>query len=302
MLQAGEVDVISISPDQAEPLEAAGLELRTVPQSNEIGLIFPAIWRDAARGKPTANAKVRQALSLAINRQEIIDSVLAGKATLKTTPYNTLPATSDIDEAAFGEWATENNAYDPERARALLAEAGYPNGFDGIQFFTFPRPGTPALPQIAEIVAAQWAEVGVNVQLVPTDYSSYRPHFVNVDPQDAYNAGDANLWGTAPRFGVFGAFTSYVQYENGSAQPARDPELDAMIARASRTMDDNERKSLVTEAYKRFLEQWVVIPIAVADTIYAVNPDTVGEWETTAGYPFLNRTWETIKAPAAQNQ
>jgi len=302
MLQAGEVDVISISPDQAEPLEAAGLELRTVPQSNEIGLIFPAIWRDAARGKPTANAKVRQALSLAINRQEIIDSVLAGKATLKTTPYNTLPATSDIDEAAFGEWATENNAYDPERARALLAEAGYPNGFDGIQFFTFPRPGTPALPQIAEIVAAQWAEVGVNVQLVPTDYSSYRPHFVNVDPQDAYNAGDANLWGTAPRFGVFGAFTSYVQYENGSAQPARDPELDAMIARASSTMDDNERKSLVTEAYKRFLEQWVVIPIAVADTIYAVNPDTVGEWETTAGYPFLNRTWETIKAPAAQNQ
>ena len=302
MLQAGEVDVISISPDQAEPLEAAGLELRTVPQSNEIGLIFPAIWRDAAQGKPTANAKVRQALSLAIDRQAIVDSVLAGKASVKTTPFNTLPATSDIDEAAFTQWAAENNAYDPERARALLAEAGYPKGFDGIQFFTFPRPGTPALPQIAEIVAAQWAEVGVNVQLVPTDYSSYRPHFVNVDPQDTYNAGDANLWGTAPRFGVFGAFTSYVQYENGSAQPVRDPELDAMIARASSTMDDNERMSLVTQAYKRFLDQWVVIPIAVADTIYGVNPDTVGAWKTTAGYPFLNRTWETIQSPAAESQ
>jgi peptide/nickel transport system substrate-binding protein len=301
MLQSGEVDVISISPDQAAPLEAAGMELRTVPQSNEIGLFFPASWRDAAKAKPAGDPRVRHALSLAIDRQAIIDSVLAGKAGLKTTPFNTLPATSDIDEAAFAKWAKENNTYDPERARALLAEAGYPDGFS-LQFFTFPRPGTPALPQIAEIVAAQWSEIGVKAQLVPTDYSTYRPHFVNVDPADAFNAGDANLWGTAPRFGVFGAFTSYVKYDAGSAQGVRDPELDALVNRAATTIDDNERKALVTDAYNRFLGQWTTMPIAMADTIYAVNPDTVGEWQTTPGYPFLNRAWETIQEPGAQNQ
>jgi peptide/nickel transport system substrate-binding protein len=299
MLQSGEVDVIAISPDQADALNAAGMQVRTVPQSNEIGLVFPAPWRDAAKVKPGGNAQVRHALSLAIDRQAIIDSVLAGQGTLKTTPFNTVPATSDIDEAAFGRWAAENNTYDPERARAMLAEAGYPNGVDGIQLFSFPRPGTPALTQIAEIVAAQWAEVGVNANLVPTDYSSYQPHFINIDPADSYNAGDANLWGTAPRFGVFGAFTAYVKYEGGSARPVRDPELDAMVNRASTTLDDKERAALVTEAFNRFLDQWVIIPIAMADTIYAVNPDTVGEWRTIAGYPFLNRTWETIEAPSS---
>jgi peptide/nickel transport system substrate-binding protein len=297
MLQSGEVDIISISPDQAEPLQSAGLELRTIPQSNEIGLFFPGSWRDSAKPKPTANVLVRKALSLAIDRQAIIDSVLAGKASPKTTPWNTAPATSDVDEAAFKDWAAEANAYDPERARALLAEAGYPNGFDDIQLFTFARPGVPALPQIAEIVAAQWADVGVNARLVPTDYNSYQPHFIDIDPQDTYNAGDANLWGTGPRFGVFGALTSYVIYEGGVARLVQDPAVDDLVRRASTTLDERQRRALVTQAYDRFLDQWVSLPIAMMDTVYAVNPDTVGTWTTTPGYPFLGRTLETIQEP-----
>ena len=226
MLQSGEVDVITVSPDQAAPLESAGMEIRTVPNSGEIGIFFPGSWREAAQAEPAGNPDVRRALSLAINRQEIIDSVLAGYADLKTTPFNTSPATESIDEAHYRDWAARANAYDPQQARELLAKAGYPNGFD-LQMFSYARPGVPGLSQIAEIVAAQWAQIGVNANIVPTDYNSYRPHFVTIDPADTFNAGDANVHGAATRFDVIGAFAAYVREKGGAVQSVKDPELES---------------------------------------------------------------------------
>jgi peptide/nickel transport system substrate-binding protein len=298
MLQSGEVDIITVSPDQAAPLESAGMEIRTVPNSSEIGVFFPGSWRDAAQGKPAGNPDVRRALSLAINRQEIIDSVLAGYADLKTTPFNTSPATESIDEAHYRDWAARANAYDPQQARDLLAKAGYPNGFD-LQMFSYARPGVPGLSQIAEIVAAQWAQIGVNANIVPTDYNSYRPHFVTIDPADTFNAGDANVHGAATRFDVIGAFAAYVREKGGAVQSVKDPELEALVDRAAATLDDGQRQALVEQAYQRFLDTWTVLEVASTDAVYAVNPETVGQWTTIPAYPFLGRTFETIQLPGA---
>jgi len=298
MLQSGEVDVITVSPDQAAPLEAAGMEIRTVENSGEIGLFFPGSWREAARTEPAGNPDVRRALSLAINRQEIIDSVLAGYADLKTTPFNTSPATESIDEAHFRDWATQANAYDPQQARELLAKAGYPNGFE-LQLFSYARPGVPGLSQIAEIVAAQWAQIGVTANIVPTDYNSYRPHFVTIDPDDTFNAGDANIHGAATRFDVIGAFAAYVREKGGAVQSVKDPELEALVDRAAATLDEGERRNLVQQAYQRFLDTWTVLEIASTDAVFAVNPETVGPWKTIRAYPFLGRTFETIQVPGA---
>ena len=103
MLQSGEVDVITVAPDQAATAQSAGMEIRAVENSGEVGLFFPGSWREASRTDPAGKPDVRRALSLAINRQDIIDSVLAGYADLKTTPFNTSPATESIDEAYLGE-------------------------------------------------------------------------------------------------------------------------------------------------------------------------------------------------------
>ena len=120
------------------------MEIRTVENSGEVGVFFPGSWRQAALADPAGKPEVRQALSLAINRQEIIDSVLAGYAELKTTPFNTSPATESIDEAYWKNWAAQANEYNPQKARELLAKAGYPNGFQ-LQMFSYARPGVPGL-------------------------------------------------------------------------------------------------------------------------------------------------------------
>jgi peptide/nickel transport system substrate-binding protein len=298
MLQSGEVDVITVAPDQAETLEAAGMEIRTVEDSGEIGVFFPGSWRDAALADPAGSPEVRRALSLGINRQEIIDSVLAGYADLKTTPFNTSPATEDIDEAYWADWAAQASEFDPQKARDLLAEAGYPEGVE-LQLFSYARPGVPGLGQIAEIVAAQWAQIGVTANIIPTDYNSYRPHFVNIDPADTYNAGDANVHGAATRFDVIGAFAAYVREKGGAVQSVKDPELEKLVDQAAATLDDTERQALVQQAYQRFLDSWTILEIASTDAVFAVNPETVGPWSTITAYPFLGRTFETIEIPGA---
>ncbi|MFD4351255.1 ABC transporter substrate-binding protein [Nocardia sp. NPDC058518] len=300
MLQAGEIDVASVSPDQAGPLEAAGMEIRAVEDSSEIGIFFPGSWRDASRSEPAGNPDVRFALSLGINRQEIVDSVLEGYAGLKTTPFNTSPATADIDVAAYREWAAQANAYDPVRARDLLAKAGYPGGFE-LQIFSYARPGVPGLSQIAEIVAAQWAEIGVKANIVPTDYNSYRPHFVNIKPDDTYNAGDTNVHGAATRFDVIGSFAAYIREHGGAVQSVKDPELEALIDQAAATIDPAQRRGLIEQAYQRFLRTWTVLEVASTDAVFAVNPEMVGAWTTIPAYPFLGRTFETIQAPAGSS-
>jgi len=297
MLQSGEVDIINVSPDQAATLKSAGFEIRTVPDATEIGIFFPGTWRDGAQAEPVGDVDVRRALSLAIDRNAIIDSVLAGYARLKTTPWNTIPVTADVNEQDWAHWGQQANEYNPERARQLLTEAGYPDGFGGIQMFAFARPGITGLPQIAEIVAAQWAEIGVQAQIVPTDYNSYAPHWLQADVADTYNLGDSNPFGTAPRFDPIGAFAAYVTYDGGGVQLTRDPELDALVQHAAGTTDDEQRRSLIRQAFSRFLDEWVVLEIAIADSVYAVNPDEVGEWRTIPSYPFLGRMFETIKTP-----
>jgi peptide/nickel transport system substrate-binding protein len=298
MLQSGEVDVISVAPDQAAPLQSAGMEIRTVENSGEVGVFFPGSWRQAALADPAGKPEVRQALSLAINRQEIIDSVLAGYAELKTTPFNTSPSTESIDEAYWKNWAAQANEYNPQKARELLAKAGYPNGFQ-LQMFSYARPGVPGLGQIAEIVAAQWAQIGVTANIVPTDYTSYRPHFINIDAADTYNAGDANIHGAATRFDVIGAFAAYVREKGGAVQSVKDPELEKLVDQAAATLDDNTRQALVQQAYQRFLDTWTVLEVASTDAVFAVNPETVGPWTTIPAYPFLGRTLETIEVPGA---
>jgi peptide/nickel transport system substrate-binding protein len=297
MLQSGEVDIINVSPDQAETLQGAGFDIRTVPNATEIGIFFPGTWRDGAAAEPVGDVTVRKALSLAIDRKTIIDTVLAGYAGLKTTPWNTIPVTADIHEPDWSDWARQANEYDPKRARQLLAEAGYPNGFGGLQMFAFSRPGITGLPQIAEIVAAQWAEIGVEAKIVPTDYNSYSPHWLRASADDSYNRGDTNPFGTAPRFDPIGAFAAYVMYDGGAVQLTRDAELDALVQEAAGTTDDEQRQDLIKQAFAKFLDEWVVLEIAIADSVYAVNPDEVGEWRTIPSYPFLGRMFETIKAP-----
>src|SRR5690606_15920468 len=106
----------------------------------------------------------RRALNHAIDIQSIIATVLGGYAT---------PLAGQIaDETTFGHNPdVEAFAYDPELAKSLLAEAGYPDGFD-IVLHT-PQGRYPNDRETAEAIAGQWREIGVNAQVRAMEWGSF---------------------------------------------------------------------------------------------------------------------------------
>ena len=116
--------------------------------------------------KPFDNAKVRVALNYAINKQAIIDAVFqkAGKIAKNPIP----PTIWSYNEA------TKDYPYDPEKAKAMLAEAGFPNGFEtDIWAMPVQRPYNPNARRMAEVIQADWAKVGVNAKIVTYEWGEY---------------------------------------------------------------------------------------------------------------------------------
>lgn len=123
---------------------------------------------------PVRNVKVREAMNLAINRNAINDRFLKGKGMPDPVEYFP-PWREDCKDAwaphpgpqgktgCAGGWPYPGNG-DPVKAKQLLAEAGYPNGFKLKFETTLDTGGLPEMPDIAEAMAAMWKEIGIDIE------------------------------------------------------------------------------------------------------------------------------------------
>ncbi len=118
--QAGAIDIaINLDADAGASIEAAGGRIALAPTVSTLAVSFTLT--DLAEDHPLSDIRVRRALNHAINREEYIATILAGI---------TNPSTQPVAPAAFGyDPSLESFAYDPDLARSLLTEAGYPDGF-----------------------------------------------------------------------------------------------------------------------------------------------------------------------------
>ncbi len=116
--------------------------------------------------KPLDNVKVRQALTMAVNKQAIIDAVYqgAGQAAKNLIPPTMWGYNDDV----------KDYAYDPAKAKELLKEAGMPDGFS-IDLWAMPvqRPYNPNARRMAEMVQADWAKIGVKAKIVTFEWGEY---------------------------------------------------------------------------------------------------------------------------------
>jgi peptide/nickel transport system substrate-binding protein len=161
LLRSGEIDGATFSADVAATLEGNDefevmSGLTSAPRTIYISTVPDAPWRDK---------RVRQAVSKAIDRQVIIDNVYAGNAEL-TGPI----------PPGYGDWPlspdelAEHYAVDIEGAKALLAEAGYEDGFSvSLIAISAPRDYT----QIAEIMAEQLKEINIDVSVEPQEIGTF---------------------------------------------------------------------------------------------------------------------------------
>jgi dipeptide transport system substrate-binding protein len=161
-LKAGECQVMSYPrPADIAPLKADN----NIAMPSQAGFNLGYLAYNVTH-KPLDKTEVREALDMAINKKAIIDSVYQGAGQLATNP---MPPT---------QWSYDKSlkvpSYDPEKAKALLAKAGFPNGFE-ITLWAMPvqRPYNPNGKLMAEMIQADWAKIGVKAKIVTYEWGEY---------------------------------------------------------------------------------------------------------------------------------
>jgi peptide/nickel transport system substrate-binding protein len=265
MLQAGECDLAPISYDSIPTVEAAGLQVLSVPYSWSPYIVFggtvparPARWNPE---NPWADIKVRQALNMAVDKQTIVDTIFHGQAVVSGAQSYT-PAWADIEP-----WFS----YDPTGAMDLLDEAGYPAGFNCTMKAYTTSPGAE-LPAVAEAVAAYWEAIGVQTEVQIVDYRAVvRPEWTTdlalnyTFPHRGMSMTDS----VAPCKSAFNAGSAFVVYA--------DEDTEAILADIEASSDAAEREALATTMGEELKDKVAFVPIAFCNEPYGAS-DRVGNW------------------------
>jgi len=212
-LQADQIDLVLTEVSQLPSLTAP-FDYTTFVTSNRVSHM-PICKRDV----PLSDPKVRQALNKAIDRDAINDAVFAGVGQPVTQPWPEGYRFYDPD-------LSDVLAYDPEGAKQLLTEAGYPNGID-IDISVLPNRSSPA---IAEIVEQQWAAVGIRGTIInaPNIVAEfYQPQKAGVGLVPSLGQGRQRL-------------TSWSGSSVGNACKYADPVLDARVADLAKVSDASD--------------------------------------------------------------
>jgi nickel ABC transporter nickel/metallophore binding protein len=221
---------------------------------------------------PFDDLRVRQALNHAIDRATISERLFGGLAE---------PAQGVFPERVpyVASSGSDLYSYDPERARALLAEAGWTPNADGVltkdgetleltlvvDAAMFPQAGS-----LAQVLQAQLKEVGIALTPRLLDYSGWLDAYY----QRGYDLLMNITWGAPydPHSSLSGVFSS----TSSSTIAYSDPELDQLIAAALAAPDEAERTSLFQRIWARLDEQAVVVPIVSSSRVYALRSGVEG--------------------------
>lgn len=222
----------------------------------------PVIRLRSDEGFAGSNPLVRQALKLATNREELNADRLFGLGVVgNNDPISPV-------YGAFYDNSIEAPAYDPEAARALLTEAGYPDGLT----LTLYTPDSLGYPDLATQLQSQWADAGINVDIV-------------VRPENVYYGGEEQEWFNV-ELGITGygarpipqQFLVEAYASTGIYNEAHwsDEELDALITQAGQTIDTAERAAIYSQISAIFAERGPIIIPYFAPMIGAVRSNVQG--------------------------
>jgi peptide/nickel transport system substrate-binding protein len=296
MLQTGEAGLASISPEAISEARAADLKVLSVPATTQGVYQFYGLHLPEHADSPLQDVRVREALSLAIDRQAVIDHVMYGEAGWPM-PMATFPYTVDADTERWQKWAKHAYRYDPARAKELLAEAGYPNGFD-LNFANQAMPGTPWMTQIGLALADFWSKIGVNVKVSNYEWGTFRGMLNDDQPK---LAGGASMFRTAgrpvatTRYQVsFGVNSPLHQIGTEEHCPQLCQEYAAIYKALVTETDAKNRAELTDRMIELMADSWMVAPIVEGRGYWAVNTEEVGKFDPIPGRHELGDVFERI--------
>ncbi|MBS9722056.1 ABC transporter substrate-binding protein [Tianweitania sp. BSSL-BM11] len=211
---------------------------------------------------PLRSAEVRRALSLSLNREAIVDRIMDGQGT---------PAGQVVPEGYFGHDASlATDAYDPNKAKQLLADAGYPNGFDLTFHATNDR--YPNDSKVAQAVGQFFSRIGVTTKVETLPGSVY---FSRASAREfSFIMGGAAVETGEPS-GVLGPLLETYGDNAGQGNRGRysNAEFDKTLEEARRTLDDGARETLLKKATGIAMNDLGIIPLFFLDNTWAAKTD-----------------------------
>ena len=253
-LVSGQADLVSdIPPDQTGKIQASGnahVEISTLG-----GFVIMVKMTNYLMPGPWTDVRVRRAINYAIDMDTIIKTVLEGYGTVLGVP---------LEKEAFGfnpniKWY----GYDPERAKALLREAGYPNGFE----MTLHAPNRRYMNdiEVMQAMAQMLGKVGIKAKVEVWEQSIYTTKWRKRELLPAYMVA----WGGA---GVFdGDLLSSSVHSKSALAIFKNEALDKMLEDAQATNDPERRKAIYWKAQELIYEEAPIIKAYQQAHIFGVS-------------------------------
>ncbi|MBB4287558.1 ABC transporter substrate-binding protein [Roseospira goensis] len=265
-LLAGDVDLIEAPPVQDLPRLREDAAVDVVQGMSNRVIYLHMDQHDSETpgitgvdGNPLLDIRVREALSKAINREAIVAKIMDGVA---------VPAGELLPPGMFGANPLEPDPYDPAAAKALLAEAGYEDGFEVVIGTPNDRYMNDA--KVAQAIAQMFTQVGLPTTVDATTKSVFFSRRNNYE-FSVYLAG----WGagTGEMSSPLKALVASPIPEKGYGGTNRgrysDPTFDAMLDEALSTVDEAAREAVLQKASAYAMEQYAILPLHFEVTPWA---------------------------------
>jgi peptide/nickel transport system substrate-binding protein len=265
MLKRGETDVAYglRGPDAAEVKRTSGLTLKPILPTVSQWLVFTEQWDPKS---PWADRRVRLAANLAIDRKGFSDAEYLGYGR---------PSPSIIPRDFEFYWAPPLYPHDPAQARKLLAEAGYPRGFDAVEVAT-----DAVFAPEAETVINGLGAIGIRAKLRPLERAAF--YKADQDKQFKYlvRVGSGAAGNAATRIEAF-VISGGIRSNGGY------PDIDALFRDQAGEVDPKRREALLHRIQQLMHERVMFAPIIEQAALTGVGP-RLAEVPTITGHPFIS--------------
>ena len=279
-LLAGELDIIESLPSQGMPRLRADQRFHTISgisgrvvylgfdHHRDVSPFVAGIDGKPLDRNPLKDLRVRQAISFAINREALHERVMEGQSVI---------ASQFLPNGRFGTSdALKPAPYDPDRARALLKEAGYPNGFR----LTIHGPNDRFIndAKIVQGVAQMLTRIGIHAEAEVMPWSVYSKRNPSGDFSFFLSSWGVNTGETSnPLKAIIATYNRAAGMGASNSGRYSNPEVDKRLAEALQTMDDAKRGALLAEASRIAFEDVAVVPLHHEVAVWAARKDITYE-------------------------
>ena len=229
------------------------------------------------------DARVRQALSLALDRKYISETITAGTYTPASGFVSA--GTSDWDGSLWADNITDPSVYinvddfagNLAKAKELLAEAGHPNG-EGLPTLTYSTNDSAYHKKIAEYLQQAWGELGLKVQVNIVEWKSFTPQRRSGNYQIARDGWvmDYNDPSNILELALTGNGNNNAKYSN--------PEFDALMSKAATEKNPQTRFGYLHQAEDFIMKDTAMVPLLYYNDFYLQSDKITGSWHSPDGF------------------